>query len=113
MGVTAPDSRPAPTSGWRTEGLPPKDQDTKQRRTWIKTAIVLLGYLVVFAVLTLQDQMSGPQPVPYTEFKAQVANKNVNEVFARGDSIQGQLKKEVPVAGEQGETYQQFTTERP
>ena len=64
-------------------------------------------------MLTVQDRLSGPQPVPYTEFKTQVANKNVAELFARGDSIEGQLKKAVPLPGQQDRTYQQFTTERP
>ncbi len=76
-------------------------------------AIWLLGYLVLFGVLTVQDRLSGPQPVTYTEFKTQVANKNVGELFARGDSIEGQLKKAVPVPGEPDRSYQQFTTERP
>ena len=73
----------------------------------------LLGYLVLFGMLTVQDQLSGPQPVPYTEFKIQVANRNVGELFARGDSIEGQLKKAAPVPGELDRNYQQFTTERP
>jgi len=73
----------------------------------------LLGYLVLFGMLTVQDQLSGPQPVPYTEFKIQVANRNVGELFARGDSIEGQLKKAAPVPGELDRSYQQFTTERP
>jgi cell division protease FtsH len=90
-----------------------------------------LGYLVFFGLLTVQDRMSGPQAVPYTEFKAQVANSNVEEVFARGNTIQGALKKAAPVADQpggadkerskdqqsskdqQGRTYQKFTTERP
>jgi cell division protease FtsH len=57
--------------------------------------------------------MSGAQPVPYTEFKSQVANKNVDELFARGNSIEGQLKKAVPRPTQPDRTYQQFTTERP
>jgi cell division protease FtsH len=69
--------------------------------------------LVLFGVLTLQDRMSGPRAVTYTEFKSQVANKNVTQLFARGDSIEGQLKKEAPVPGQPDRTYQQFTTERP
>jgi cell division protease FtsH len=69
--------------------------------------------LLFFGMLTVQDRLSGPQPVPYTEFKNQVANKNVAELFARGDTIEGQLKKAVPVPGQQNRTYQQFTTERP
>jgi cell division protease FtsH len=64
-------------------------------------------------MLTLQDQLSGPQLVPYTEFKNQVANKNVDVLFARGNSIQGELKKAAPLPGEQGATYQRFSTERP
>jgi hypothetical protein len=35
----------------------------------------------MFGVLTVQDRLSGPQPVPYTEFKSQVASKNVQELF--------------------------------
>jgi cell division protease FtsH len=64
-------------------------------------------------MLTLQDRLSGPQPVPYTEFKTQVTNTNVGEVFARGNSIEGQLKQAVPFPGKKDRTYQQFTTERP
>lgn len=64
----------------------------------------LVGYLLLFGVLTLQDRLSGPQAVPYTEFKNQVVNKNVSEVFARGDSIEGQLKKAVAVPGQQDST---------
>ena len=76
-------------------------------------ALWLLGYLVLFGLLTVQDRLSGPQAVPYTEFKIQVTNKNVAELFARGDSIEGQLKKPAPVPGQQDRSYQQFTTERP
>jgi cell division protease FtsH len=73
----------------------------------------LIGYLLLFGVLTLQDRLSGPQAVPYTEFKSQVAGKNVGELFARGNSIEGQLRKAVPLPGQTDTTYQQFTTERP
>jgi len=76
-------------------------------------AVWVVGYLVLFGILTLQDRLSGPQPVPYTDFKTQVTDKNVAELFARGDSIEGQLKKAVAIPGQQDRTYQQFTTERP
>jgi cell division protease FtsH len=114
----APDRTPSnsspqpPQRPWRTEGLPEK-QAPKQRPRWIRAAPWVLGYLLWFAVLTVQDRLSGPQPVPYTEFKSQVASKNVAELFARGDSIEGQLKKAVPLPGQQKRSYQQFTTERP
>jgi len=102
-----PSSRP-----WRTEGLP-KGQPTKPWPRWLTMAVWLVGYLLLFGMLTVQDRLSGPQPVPYTEFKSQVANKNVAEVFARGDSIEGELKKAAPIPGQQDRSYQQFTTERP
>src|SRR3954465_16044328 len=101
--------RPRP---WRTEGLPTGDTG-RQRRRWITTAVWVVGYGVLFGMLTLQDRLSGPQAVPYTEFKGQVAAKNITEVFAKGDSIEGALKKAAPLPGQLDRTYQQFTTERP
>ncbi len=76
-------------------------------------ALLAAGYAVIFAILTVQDRLSAPEPVPYTEFKQQVGAKNVSELFARGDSIQGVLRKGVPVPGETGRAYERFTTERP
>lgn len=98
---------------WRTEGLPHREPPGQRPRWWITIVIWAIGYLLLFGVFTIQDQLAGPQPIAYTEFKSQVANRNVSEVFARGDSIQGQLRKAAPVPGEQDRTYQQFTTERP
>src|SRR5262245_58995413 len=97
---------------WRTEGLP-KGEPPKSRPRWFMVAAWLAGYAILFALLTVQDRLSGPQSVPYTEFRTQVAAKNVAELFARGNSIEGQLKKPAPLPGESGRTYQQFTTERP
>jgi cell division protease FtsH len=107
----APDpSRPRP---WRTEGLP-KGQPAKQRSAWSGWAPWLVGYGVLFGILTLQDRFAGPQAVPYTEFKSQVATQNVKEVFARGNTIQGALKQPKAVPGDaKAATYDQFTTERP
>ncbi len=106
-----PPEQPPPRP-WRTEGLP-KGQPAKPKRRWLTIAIGLVGYLLVFGLLTVQDRLSGPQSVPYTEFKTQVASKNIAELFARGNSIEGQLKKPAGVPGQQNRTYEQFTTERP
>ena len=97
---------------WRTEGLAQKPPP-KQRPRWIAAVPWLIGYLLWFGVLTVQDRRSGPQTVPYTEFKSQVAAKNVAELFARGDSIEGQLKHAAPLPGQPNRTYHQFRTERP
>ncbi|MQA30660.1 MAG: ATP-dependent zinc metalloprotease FtsH [Luteitalea sp.] len=107
---SAPEQPPA--RPWRTEGLP-KKPPPKPRSRWITAAAWIVGYLLLFGMLTVQDRLSAPEPVPYTEFKSQVASKNVAELFARGDSIEGELKKVAPVPGQQDRTYQQFTTERP
>jgi cell division protease FtsH len=73
----------------------------------------IVGYGVLFGILTLEDRLSGPQSIPYTEFKGQVATRNVTEIFAKGDTIEGALKKAAPLPGQRDRTYQQFTTERP
>jgi cell division protease FtsH len=101
-----------PGKPWRTEGLPDKPPQDPGRRWW-SLGLFLLGYLVLFAILTVQDRLSGPHAIPYTEFKNQVAAKNVSEVFSRGDTIEGQLKKPAAVPEGGDRTYQQFTTERP
>jgi cell division protease FtsH len=118
----SPERRPPPP--WRTEGLP-EGQAPNRRPRWIEIVAFVLSYALLFGLMTVQDRMGGPQSIPYTEFKAQVANKNVREVFARGNAIEGALRKPSPLPGgqerpgqpsskaEQGRTYQQFTTERP
>jgi cell division protease FtsH len=108
----------SPDQPWRTEGLP-KGQPEKRRPRWVVSLLWFLGYAVFFLLITLQDRTGAPQSIPYTEFKAQVASNNVSEIFARGDTIEGALKKAVPLpgqpqsTGQQDRTYQKFTTERP
>jgi cell division protease FtsH len=97
---------------WRTEGLP-DSRSPKQRPRWAGPLVMFLGYLLFFGILTLQDRQGGPENISYTEFKTQVTNKNVAEVFARGDTIQGSLRKASSLPGQKGHTYQKFSTERP
>ena len=66
-----PRPEPGPPRPWRTEGLP-KGQPGKQRPPWAAWAPWLVGYGLLFGLLTLQDRFAGPEAVPYTEFKAQV-----------------------------------------
>jgi cell division protease FtsH len=113
-----PEARPPtpnpslPPRPWRTEGLP-QGSPTPPSSRWTKIAFALLIYTAFFGLLTMQDRLSDPETVAYTEFKTQVEAQNVSEVFARGDSIQGELEKAAPIPGQQGKTYQKFTTERP
>src|SRR3954466_10516859 len=108
----APPPGQAPQKPWRTEGLPP-GQPEKPRLRWSTVGVWLIGYLLLFGLLTVQDRLTGPEPVPYTEFKTQVANRNVGALFAHGNSIQGELKKAAAVPEQKDQTYQRFSTERP
>ena len=121
---TEADGRPGSGAGagavpWRTEGLPGGDSGARSPKgsrgwgAWQKWALwATLLYVAVFAALSVQDQSARPQPVPYTEFKAQVASNNVSEIFARGNTIEGSLRQERPLPGS-ALNYRQFTTERP
>src|SRR5690242_18183834 len=82
-----------PSRPWRIEGLP-KRNPPKAGMRWTRMAFLVAGYVLLFSMLTVQDRLSGPHAITYTEFKTQVANKNVTQVFARGDSIEGQLKED-------------------
>ncbi len=100
---------------WRAEGVPhgsggPADGGPPwwQRALW-----VLFAYLVMFTLVTAQDQGGAPAAIPYTEFRQQVAERNVAEVFSHGDSIEGRLKMARPVPGEPGSEYLTFETARP
>ncbi|HET7753579.1 MAG TPA: ATP-dependent zinc metalloprotease FtsH [Anaeromyxobacteraceae bacterium] len=103
---------------WRAEGLPrgskggpPPEPGWKK---WIPSARWIVIYAVLFALFTFQDRQAGPQTISYSEFRQQVDAGNVAEIFARGQSIQGELRQPRPVPGEeQGQTYQRFATERP
>ena len=110
--------RPARDRGpWRTEGLPEAGGDggdRPPRPRWLRFFLVLgAAYLVVFGITWLTDG-AGPTAVPYTSFTEQVARGNVEEVYSRGETIEGTLKQaqQVP-GGAKGETYTSFTTERP
>lgn len=97
---------------WRTEGLP-ADPGGKPRRRWSGLITWLLLGAMLFVGLTIQDRLSGPVVISYTEFKAQVAEKNVQQVFARGNTVQGELKQPKAIPGLTQATYKQFSTERP
>ena len=42
---------------WRTEGLPKRQADDPKRR-WITGATWIVGYLLLFGILTIQDRLS-------------------------------------------------------
>lgn len=74
---------------------------------------MLLGYLVLFGLISMQDAFNSPPEISYTEFTNQVQASNVAEVFSQGQSIQGSLRQPRPLPGQPRKTYTQFGTERP
>ncbi|MFH8772874.1 ATP-dependent zinc metalloprotease FtsH [Streptomyces sp. NPDC017958] len=109
--------RKSPDQPWRTEGAP--EEPSKQppggprlRGGWwrlILTALVV--YLIANLVLSFFDRANEPT-ISYTEFSKQVNDGNVSKIYAKGDAIQGELKKEQDNPSGGGK-YTDFNTQRP
>ncbi|WP_225823137.1 ATP-dependent zinc metalloprotease FtsH [Streptomyces naphthomycinicus] len=108
--------RKSPDQPWRTEGAPeepPQPPGGRRMRGgwWRLVLTALIVYLIANLVLSYFDQANEPT-ISYTEFSKQVNDGNVDKIYAKGDSIQGQLKKEQKNP-EGGGGYTKFNTERP
>lgn len=98
---------------WRTEGLPDAPQPPERPRWGRILGWILAGWLIFFLLTSLQDGLGDPTvTVPYSEFKEQVDDGNIEEIFSRGDTIEGTLNSPAQVPGDDG-TYEFFQTERP
>ena len=89
-GADRPAERP-----WRTEGLP-KGQPPDPRRRWVNGAIWDRWISAALRRVHYSGSAVWARAGSDTEFKTQVSTKNVAELFAQGDSIEGQLKKAEP-----------------
>ncbi len=75
---------------------------------------LIVAYLIFFGLTTLQDRLAGnTYAVSYTHFTEQVRQGNVDQVFSRGDNIQGTLRNPASLPEQEGVTYTRFTTVRP
>ncbi|MFJ9538743.1 ATP-dependent zinc metalloprotease FtsH [Streptomyces sp. NPDC101225] len=109
--------RSSPDQPWRTEGTPdetpkPPPGGRRMRGGWwslILTALVV--YLIANLVLSFFNEGDEPT-ISYTEFSKQVDAGNVKKIYAKGDAIQGQLKKGQDNPEGEG-TYTKFNTQRP
>ncbi|MFH9404826.1 ATP-dependent zinc metalloprotease FtsH [Streptomyces sp. NPDC017638] len=115
MADSAP-PRKSPDQPWRTEGAPEEPQQPSGGRGmrggwWRLILTALVVYLIANLVLSYVDRANEPT-ISYTEFARQVDEGNVARIYAKGDSIQGQLKKERKNP-EGGGAYTKFNTERP
>jgi len=91
-GRVRPGDRPGGPRGPGPAPMPP-------RRMWLWFLLALLVNFVVARYLL--PGPAGPTTVPYTLFKEQVANGNVQAIHSRGDAITGRFKTPVayPPAG--------------
>ncbi|MHC5903245.1 ATP-dependent zinc metalloprotease FtsH [Streptomyces sp. S6] len=108
--------RKSPDQPWRTEGTPeepPKPPGGRRMRGgwWRLIFTALVVYLLANVVLSYFGGEDEPT-ISYTEFSKQVSAGNVSKIYAKGDAIQGQLKKEQKNP-DGGEKYTKFNTERP
>ncbi|MCW5254435.1 ATP-dependent zinc metalloprotease FtsH [Streptomyces sp. SHP 1-2] len=110
--------RKAAEPPWRTEGTPdeppkpPPGGGRRMRGGWWSLVIAALAvYLLANLVLSFFND-GGEPTISYTEFSKQVDEGNVSRIYAKGDAIQGQLKKARDRPGGDG-TYTKFRTERP
>ena len=60
--------RPKSSPPWRTEGLPP-GQPPRRRPRWLSMMLWGAAGLLLFGTLTMQERLSEPDAVSYTEFK--------------------------------------------
>ncbi|MFD0253492.1 ATP-dependent zinc metalloprotease FtsH [Streptomyces sp. NPDC127113] len=109
--------RKASERPWRSEGTPeeppkPPPGGRRMRGGWWNLVLAaLVVYLIANLVLSFFNEGDEPT-ISYTEFSKQVDEGNVSKIYAKGDAIQGQLKKDRDKPDGDG-TYTKFTTERP
>lgn len=78
---------------------------------WSLILTALVVYLVANLILSFFNEGDEPT-ISYTEFSKQVDAGNVTKIYAKGNAIQGQLKKEQKNPDGDGK-YTKFDTERP
>ncbi|WP_171114431.1 MULTISPECIES: ATP-dependent zinc metalloprotease FtsH [Streptomyces] len=108
--------RKSPDLPWRTEGAPeepPKSAPGGRRMRggwWGLVVAALVVFLLANLVLSFLDEEE--PTISYTAFSRQVDDGNVSKIYAKGDAIQGQLKKAQDNPEGEG-TYTRFKTQRP
>ena len=100
---------------WKVEGAPPEPEPRPPRRKLIPTgrrfwllvaALSAVNLVLVWGLFMPAQRLS----IPYTEFRALVEDREVEEVTSAGDVIQGELAHEIR---HDGESSTEFETRRP
>ena len=82
---TNADGAAAPAPGRTPPRLPPW-------RTWLSFPLILLANILIMRLLFPPER---PAKVPYTLFKQEVARRNVERIFSRGEQLTGRFVKPV------------------
>ena len=90
--TTGPDRRPVPDAPGGPGATPPASR-MPPGRTWLTFALILVVNFLL--VRFLYPDPNAPVKVPYTLFKAQVAQGNVERIFSQGTSITGRFDSTV------------------
>jgi len=108
----------SPRDPWRVEGSRQTEPERPSGKsgaaaTW--TTVVGLLALYVVAIFALSPHGGAPRlDIPYGVFREQAQRRNVAEITATGETIQGELRKEITSAADgTDETSRYFKTERP
>jgi cell division protease FtsH len=96
-------------AGNKTPSMPGKSQFHIQGNWRFLLWLAVLWF--VFVVFFNPGRQEAGIELPYSAFKQQVAQGQVESVTIQGDRIHGQLSKPIPAPGEpEGRTYQYFRT---
>jgi len=108
---------PDPAHPWRTESPAGKSTSasTPPKRKWSRWLVWGIAlYGITFLITSWQDMSQAAPTVSYSEFTAQVQAHNVKDIYATGDTIQGDLKVAEALPGANpATTYTTFQTQRP
>ena len=121
--TTERDPRPSgsPPDEPRRASGPERQSTMPPRRSWLWFALILLANFLL--VRYLFPGPEAPVEVPYTFFKEEVREGNVEAIYTEGDTIEGRFEEPVtyPPKGQQGSengsteprTSETFTTVLP
>lgn len=105
------DDEPRP---WRSEGLPAKPPAPQRPRiNWWRFALTMLLVYAAFFLISSFFDGGTVETISYTQFTQQVQAKNVKDIYAKGFSIQGELKNAARDPDSENRTYTRFSTEMP
>src|SRR3712207_4384995 len=79
--------------GGSAPGKAPAQERMPPRRSWLTFLLILLvNYALVRMLFPRGEQAV---TIPYTLFKQQVTNRNVEKIYSRGESIRGRFRTSI------------------